>query len=209
METLLDFMDNYGSVIDLVYKVIMISIFVFGLYSILFQKKGLQYSTIKDCINIHRDILRNQQKLKIEENINAEEHKIFIKDHLGLVTDELFYMKKKYLGRNISKNWLRHMVDFIPIQCNDDIINEYEILNSKEISDFINLDKKDKGKDSKYYIYYTSLVKKKESFKKISKTFVIKESLYQDLESPLSPKNKQKLVECIWGNIKNGTQQKK
>ena len=208
METLLKFMDNYGLVIDLVYKVIMIFIFGFGLYSILFQKKGLQYSTIKDCIDIHRSILRSQQRLKINKITKPEKHKILIKDHLGLVTDELFYMKNGYLPENISKDWLRHMVNFVPIQCNGQIINEKEIFESREISEYIELDKKNKGKQNIYYADYLSLVQTGGSFNKIRNTFIIKDTLCDSLTESLKTENKQEFINYIWKKIKNGTQQK-
>lgn len=36
-----------------------------GLFSLIFQKKEIQFTTIQKCIEIHRNILRNQQELEI------------------------------------------------------------------------------------------------------------------------------------------------
>ena len=70
-----------------------------GLFSLKYQKKEIQFTTIQKCIEIHWNILRNQQELEIP-GVKAKglyaKRRILICDHLGFVTEELFYMKKGF-----------------------------------------------------------------------------------------------------------------
>ncbi len=197
----MEIINDYSQLFDLIYKIIMIFIFGFGLYSIIFQKKGLQYSTIKDCIDIHRNILRSQQKLKANSNTKPEKHLILIRDHLGLVTDELFYMKNGYLPENISKTWIKNMINFIPIQCKGEIINKTEILTSREISDYINLDYKNKNLQSIYFKKYISLIQEGEVFSKIRNTFTLEDKMCVNMTVSLQTTKKEELVNHLWNII--------
>ncbi|NOQ28015.1 MAG: hypothetical protein GQ564_21845 [Bacteroidales bacterium] len=146
-----------------------------GLFSLKYQKKEIQYTTIQKCIEIHRNILRNQQELEIPgvkvKGLYAK-RRILIRDHLGLVTEELFYMKKGYLPKQISKNWLEHMIGFVPLTYEGKVVYESEesIKKSKEIRSFD-------------YNEYINLAKDKKTFTQIYKVFKINYKLYNLLEN--------------------------
>ena len=140
-----------------------------GLFSLRFQKKDIQFTTIQKCIEIHRNILRNQQELEISDlnsKILYAKRRILIRDHLGLVTEELFYMKKGYLPKQISKNWLRHMIGFVPLTYKGEVVNESKkcITGSKEIKSFD-------------YDEYIKLAKDKKIFSQINKVFEINKKI--------------------------------
>lgn len=53
---------------DTIFSGLTLIIVGVGLVSIIFQKKEIQYTTIQKCIEIHRNILRNQQEFEISNN---------------------------------------------------------------------------------------------------------------------------------------------
>ncbi|MCG8410297.1 MAG: hypothetical protein MI739_03325 [Bacteroidales bacterium] len=176
-----------------------------GLLSLVFQRKGIHFSTVQKCINDHRDILRNQQKAKIAEK-DKSEHLILIRDHLGLITEELFYMKKGYLPKDLAKSWLRHMIEFIPIKSDNDKdieLNKTRIKTSREVSPF--LETTNNGDITQNYNEYIKLVSDTTSFVQINKAFKLRSNQLKKLklngdELIYTEKNVAKLVGFIWDN---------
>lgn len=199
---------------ELIVSIITLIIVTLGLLSIRFQKKEIRFLTIQKCVTDHRDILRNQQKYCIE-NKEKNEHLILIRDHLGLITEELFYMKEGYLPKDLSLNWLRHMIEFVPITKGTYILNKPKIKSSKEISYFLNCtDKQAIGNRNKNnlrednYNIYTELVSDKKSFCQINNVFELHNHQIKKLEFDdknnikYNDKNVKKLVHFIWNNNK-------
>lgn len=158
---------DYLAIFDTIFSALTLIFVGIGLVSIIFQKKEIQFTTIQKCIEIHRTILRSQQELEISGLKGSKlygKRRILIRDHLGLVTEELFYMKKGYLPKQISKNWLKHMIEFIPLKCKEYVANEKAITNSKEINPFD-------------YNEYKTLANDKKSFTQINEVFQINEKL--------------------------------
>jgi hypothetical protein len=79
-------------------------------------------------------------------------------------------MKKGYLPKQISKNWFKHMIEFIPLKYGEIVANEEAIRESKEIKSFD-------------YDEYINLVQYKNSFTQICDVFKINKKLYSLLKS--------------------------
>lgn len=103
-------------------------------------------------------------------------------------------MKKGYLPKQISKNWLKHMIGFVPLTYDGKVVKEsaISIKNSKEIKSFD-------------YNEYINLAKDKKTFSQINKVFEINNKLYNLLKS--NGMNNQfackKLVNYLFRNAKN------
>lgn len=160
--------------LQLIISTLTLIVILIGLFSLKYQKKEIQFATIQKCIEIHRNILRNQQELEIPhlkvKGLYAK-RRILIRDHLGLVTEELFYMKKGYLPKQISKNWLKHMIGFVPLTYEGKVVCESEkrIRKSKEIKSFD-------------YDEYIKLANDKKTFAQIYNVFQINFKLYNLIE---------------------------
>lgn len=187
-----------------------------GLRSILFQKKEIHFLTIQKCIDNHREILRKQQK---KSGLKGD-HIIYLRDHLGLITEELFYMRRDYLPKALAKNWIRHMIEFTPIKISgmNSIINETQIMNSKEVSYFLestinaNMSNSQKEQErKKNYLEYKRIVSDKKSFSQINIVFQITKEQYKKLQDDnnykikYDDKIKKRLVNYIWNNNKQQT----
>ena len=131
-------------------------------------------------------------------------------DHLGLINEELFYMKKGYLPKKLSKDWLRDMIEFVPIYVKskegrillEEPINKEQIKKSKEIKQFINSSTSTNNNYEKY------ISTAEESFGRINNVFKIDEVFYKKLNRAngkivFNKKNKERLVNYFWINIKN------
>jgi len=205
------FLYDNDIVIEAVYKIVMLLIVAWGLYSILFQKKGLQYTTTRDCIEKHRKILIQQQRLRMRKQVGnisgnaafgarlAAKHEIELRNHLGLVAEELFYMEKKYLPNKTAKSWLRHMIEFIPVRNKKGvIINEQEIRKSREVKSFIEL-----NSHGNYETYIDLTKDGALAFRKINRVFTVYGAAFQKLEGKelLVDNVKETLAKEIWENV--------
>lgn len=189
-----------------------------GVIALFFHQKQIHFSTVKKCIDDYRKIVRNQQSFNKSETDKKKIKKLFIlvKDHLGLVNEELFYMKKGYLPKNLSMDWLNNMLNFIPIYKTDTKripvgkpINERAVRNSQELIQFCESDNLNE-EENNYDAYLNSI----KSFGKINRVFKISEKAYNKLEKPskdsslihgeieLTKKNSKTLLKELWKNIK-------
>jgi hypothetical protein len=194
----------YRNEIELIIQILILIAVYLGLIALKFQKKEVHFSTVKKCIDNHRDILRNQQRCKTNPN-EVNEQLILVRDHLGLVNEELFYMKSDYLPRKLSQDWLMHMINFIPIYKGLDQknpINEMSIKRSKELGPFVN------SSSSNSNNYETYLLTAEESFGRINQVFRINNEIYEKLFGNKKnldfndPVTKEKIVNILWRNIK-------
>ncbi len=197
---------------DLIVSMLTFLAVTIGLLSIRFQKKEIRFSTIQKCVNDHRNILRNQQKYSIK-NKGKNEHLILLRDHLGLITEELFYMREGYLPKNLSLNWLRHMIEFVPIKQGKRVLNKFQIEESKEISYFLKCTDNQANIDidkfllrEENYQKYIELASDKKSFSQINDIFELSMTQISKLELDNknnikdNDKNVKKLVHFIWKN---------
>jgi hypothetical protein len=196
---------NYIPEIELSIQILILIAVYLGLITLKFQKKEVHFSTVQKCIDDHRDILRNQQRCKTKPN-KINEQLILVRDHLGLVNEELFYMKNGYLPKNLSQDWLMHMINFIPLYKGLDEkkpINEISIKRSRELGQFIN----STSYNSNNYDTYLLIVK--ESFGRINQVFRINNEIYKKLFGDKknldfnNPVTKEKIVNTLWHNIKH------
>ena len=177
-----------------------------GLIALSFQKKQIHFSTVKKCIDDYRNIVRQQQRYcyNTKNQRNTKELEILARDHLGLVSEELFYMEKNYLPKPIAKEWLADMIRYIPIYTRenpDAPINKSEIHKSKELKQFIYC------WNSGYSNNYDKYLETAKSFKKVHRKFKIDEKILTMLDGDKedidleNPKNRQIIVNNIWSNI--------
>jgi hypothetical protein len=201
---MLEILYPYKEGSELIIQILILIAVYLGLITLKFQKKEVHFSTVKKCIDNHRDILRNQQRCKTNPN-EVNEQLILVRDHLGLVNEELFYMKSDYLPRKLSKDWLMHMINFIPLYKGDDQknpLNEISIKRSKELGPFVN------SSSSNSNNYETYLLTAEESFGRINQVFRISNKRYKKLFGNTKSLNfndsetKKKIVKALWHNIK-------
>jgi hypothetical protein len=168
-----------------------------GLVTLFFQKKQIHFSTVKKCIDDFRCIVRKQQKYSDHETNpdSIKELEILVRDHLGLVNEELFYMERKYLPDSIAKDWLMEMLEYIPVYVKDssEVINKKNIWNSREVRQIINCN------ISNHETNYEKYIKMAKAFGKINKIFTVSEDDANDYKSE---GNKVFLRKIIFKNIK-------
>lgn len=201
---MLEILHPYIEGIELIIQILILIAVYLGLITLKFQKKEVHFSTVQKCIDNHRDILRKQQRCKTNST-EINEQLILVRDHLGLVNEELFYMKSAYLPPKLSQDWLMHMINFIPIYKGDDQknpLNEISIKRSKELGPFVN----SSSSNSNNYDTYLLIVK--ESFGRINQVFRINNKPYKKLLGEKEnldfndPAIKKKIVKLLWRNIK-------
>lgn len=197
---------------DLIVSIITLIVVTIGLLSIKFQKKEIHFSTVQKCIDDHRNILRNQQRYRIE-NRGKDEHLILIRDHLGLITEELFYMREGYLPKDLSMSWIKHMIEFVPIKYEEETLNKLQIRESREISCFLKSTDKQASKATgkieklreKNLNEYIALASDRKSFSQINNVFGLTKKQVEQLTSAnnnicYNDKNTKKLLRFIWKN---------
>jgi len=189
--------------IRIVVEILTFLVLSFGLATLFVHRKQVFFSTVNKCINHYRNIIRKQQSLEGKKNNdkNKRKHLILVKDHLGLVSEELFYMQKKYLPRKLSKDWLKNMINFIPIFYKNKngtiILNVDKIIESKELKQYCSLENSN----------IENYLKETEEFPKIRRVFTIDNETYNNIHvngeiNFDSEKVKKKLVNRFWGNRK-------
>lgn len=173
---------NLIDTMEIVLAAATLLILISGIIGLYLHKKQIYFTTIRKCIEDYRKIVRGQQFC--EENHTDEKidpNYIYILDHLGLVNEELFYMKMGYLPRNISLDWLKNMMMYIPIYRKGDTekpINESLIFKSAELKKYC---QKPNANDSRKCYLYLEKVKQ---FSMIKKSFIISDKFYDSLTKP-------------------------
>lgn len=105
-----------GDLVDLLTAILLIS----GLVVIYQNKKQRHFQTIRECIKDYREIIRKEQHLN---PLDLKESRILAMDHLGLINEELFYIKKGYLPSSIARTWIRNMIQYVPVFYGNKVIN--------------------------------------------------------------------------------------
>ena len=168
-----------------------------GLIALSFQKKQIHFSTVKNCIDDYRCIVRKQQKydfIRIDDE-TARELKILIRDHLGLVNEELFYMERKYLPDSIAKDWIWEMLEYIPVYVKDtsEVLNKDNIWNRPEVKQYLRCGFPNQETN---YEKYLNMARE---FGKINKIFCVNKKVAEEYKKE---SNKIRLRKEIFKNIK-------
>lgn len=198
---------QHKDAIDIIIQLLVLIFIIVGLLTLKFQKKEVHFSTVKKCIDDHRNILRKQQTYIPNENetVNENELCILVKDHLGLINEELFYMKNGYLPKELSLDWLKDMILFVPIYIEakkGEPINEEDIKNSKEISQYINCSDLNNSNYDKY------IQTASESFGRIKKVFSLDDKFYKRIKGVnkkvdfKDEKTREKIAKYLWNKLK-------
>ncbi len=95
-------------IINLGLPTITASALVFASIQIKINRKQLFQSTITKCVSDFRDLG--------ELNKETKETKIITK-YIDLTNEELFYFQHNYIPKDVAKEWIDGMIDYLPITC--------------------------------------------------------------------------------------------
>ncbi|MBP6576507.1 MAG: hypothetical protein KA232_04740 [Chryseobacterium sp.] len=96
---------------------------LFGIvYAYFFSRKQIHFSTIEKCINDYRQLYH-----KYEDKYDNPK---FLGQYLDLVNEELFYIEKGYLPKEVAEEWIDGMIDYLPFLYNS------ELIPSKKFNEF-------------------------------------------------------------------------
>jgi hypothetical protein len=88
----------------------------FAIWQIRINRKQLYVSTITKCINDYRAFGRLKQD---ERDFST------VSKYVDLVNEELFYIQFNYIPKEVAKEWIDGMLDFMPlINGKDEIVNK-------------------------------------------------------------------------------------
>jgi len=104
-------------IINLIISSITAFAIVFAVVQININRKQLFFSTITKCISDFRNLGELNRQITDSLIINR---------YVDLTNEELFYFQHKYIPKDITKEWIDGMIDFIPITN-----NKGQILNKK------------------------------------------------------------------------------
>jgi len=91
-------------------------------YAYFFSRKQIHFSTIEKCINDYRQLYH-----KYEDQYDNPK---FLGQYLDLVNEELFYIEKGYLPKEVSEEWIDGMIDYLPF------FNKSELVVSRKFNEF-------------------------------------------------------------------------
>lgn len=100
---------NLKDILELILEGITAFAIVFASNQIRLQKKQLNIEVIDRCINEFREKFFGKL-CRFTENTDL------ITGYLDLVNEELFYMQRGYLPKDVSIEWLDGIIDYIPIR---------------------------------------------------------------------------------------------
>ena len=102
---------NYELLDTLFTGITALSILI-GLITIRWSRKQSHFNAVLACNDMFRRIVRKQQNLRGRRLAKRE---ILFRDHLGLVSEEIFYMKQGVLPSSVAYSWLADMPRRIPV----------------------------------------------------------------------------------------------
>ncbi|MBS1640668.1 MAG: hypothetical protein JSR12_11495 [Bacteroidetes bacterium] len=85
---------------------------IYGAVQITINRKQLFSNTISRCLN-------EFQKINISVDCIDT---LTIKKYIDLVGEELFYFQNHYIPKNVAKEWLDGMLDFLPITDSKEVV---------------------------------------------------------------------------------------
>lgn len=75
------------------------------------SKKQIHFATIEKCIDDYRELYHKYP--------DKYENPKFLDEYLDLVNEELFYMEKDYLPKEVAEEWIDGMIDYLPFITSD------------------------------------------------------------------------------------------
>lgn len=117
--------------LDTLFNAIMALSIVFGIVTLLQTRKQNNFNSVKACNDMFRDIVRKQQVFKQED---IDQHQMYFRDHMGLVYEELFYMRQGILPKRIALEWLAEMPKRVPVYTADGKMLNLDLLYKGENS---------------------------------------------------------------------------
>lgn len=118
MQTILKAIEAYGwikLIVDLLTPAaILIAFFTYKL-----SRKRHYFDAVQACWKRYLNIVRQQQQLDLErdkmtEALFVKKHLILFRDHMGLVCEEISYIRQGMLPRDVAKAWLYEMAKRVP-----------------------------------------------------------------------------------------------
>lgn len=120
---------------DTAFNFIMAFSIVFGIRTFRLTSRQNNFNSVKACNDMFRAIVRKQQKLKQSKgNSQIDKHQILFRDHMGLVNEELFYIRQGILPKSIALEWLAEMPKRVPVYDKDGNMLNLELLREGENS---------------------------------------------------------------------------
>jgi hypothetical protein len=88
-----------------------ISVFI-GIITLIWTRKQNHFNAVQICNQMFRDLVRRQQN-----RLSAQTHQLEIdfRDHLGIVGEEIFYIKNRMLPASVAFSWLSEIPRRIPV----------------------------------------------------------------------------------------------
>jgi hypothetical protein len=93
-------------ILSLILQLITTLAIVIAVFQIQISRKQLNLSVIEMCINNFRNL-----DLLTADKVDSNKARRYI----DLVNEELFYIQKKYLPRDVVEEWIDGMIDYIAI----------------------------------------------------------------------------------------------
>lgn len=106
-------------IISLIVSAVTAFAALFAAIQIKISRKQLFFSTITKCIADFRD-LGTINKSTINEDV--------IHKYIDLTNEELFYFQQDYIPKDISKEWIDGMIDFLPLTNSNGIVLNHEFV---------------------------------------------------------------------------------
>lgn len=92
--------------LDFILSLITASAIVFAAIQIKINRKQLFLSTITKCVSDFRELGQLSKDTKDTHILNK---------YVDLTNEELFYFQHKYIPKDVSKEWIDGMIDFMPL----------------------------------------------------------------------------------------------
>lgn len=111
------------------------------------NRKKHYYDAIQACQKRYLDIVQRQQELELayfskpKDQVYIEKHLILFRDHLGLVSEEITYIRAGMLPSYVGKAWLCHMASRVPYHVGKQWTNKVRMLHA-ENRELTSLDEK-------------------------------------------------------------------
>ena len=131
MCTVLQAISDYGwikLIVDLLTPAaILIAFFTYKL-----SRKRHYFDAVQACWKRYLDIVHKQQELdlkqaKMNKELFIQKHLILFRDHMGLVSEEISYIRRGMLPKDVALSWLYEMAKRVPYWQNSGWANQSQL----------------------------------------------------------------------------------
>ncbi len=117
--------DNFKEGLEtLAYLVTIVSLIALWI-TYTFSRKQIHLSTIAKCIQDYRNLYH-----KFDDKY---QNPLFLGQYLDLVNEELFYIEKGYLPKEVANEWIDGMIDYLPFITANDFVKSSKFLQLEDI----------------------------------------------------------------------------